>query len=256
MKAAIIIPARYGSMRLPGKPLLAETGKPLIQHTYEQAAKSARASSVIVATDDMRIHDAVRGFGGAAMMTSPAHDTGSARAAETAEAVDADIIVNLQGDEPEIDPGDLDHLIDIQARGQSFASTLVCRFPKWAAEGPGSPDDPSAVKAVLGRELGGGARRALYFTRSICPYPRDNHDRIAAPENYFLHVGVYAFTKASLAAFAAAPAGALEKIERLEQLRILEMGEVIAAGVIGQAAPGIDTPEDYREFVARMAKRD
>ena len=253
MKAAIIIPARYASTRLPGKPLLAETGKPLIQHTYEQAKKSRRASAVIVATDDARIFDAVRSFGGEAMMTAKTHESGSARAAEAAAVLDAEIIVNLQGDEPEIDPRDLDRVIDLQASGAAFASTLACRFPADAISGPGSPEDPSAVKVILGNSLGANAFRAVYFTRAICPYPRDDHGSIAHPEDYFLHVGIYAFSRASLAAFANAPPGALEQIERLEQLRILEMGEAIAVGVIDRAAPGIDTPEDYQAFVTRCA---
>ncbi len=253
MKAAIIIPARIASTRLPGKPLLAETGKPLIQHTYERARKSQRASRVIVATDDARIFDAVCGFGGDAVMTAAEHESGTARAAEAAKALDADIIVNLQGDEPEIDPGDLDRLIELQAAGLGFASTLACPFAADAVAGAGSPDDPSAVKVILGEPLGATAFRAIYFTRALCPYPRDDHGLIADPQKYFLHVGVYAFSKASLDAFVAAPMGALEQTEHLEQLRILEMGEVIVAGIVDKAAPGIDTPEDYNGFVERYA---
>lgn len=253
MNAAIIIPARFASTRLPGKPLLAETGKPLIQHVYEQAKKAKRAAAVIVATDDQRIFDVVRGFGGEALMTAADHDSGSARAAEAAAGIDAEIIVNLQGDEPEIDPAHVDRLIEIQASEQTFASTLACRFPADAKSGPGSPDDPSAVKVILGSAGSSSARRALYFTRSLCPYPRDYSGRIAAPEAYFLHIGVYAFSQASLKAFADAPPGVLEQTERLEQLRILEMGEPIAVGVVGSAASGIDTPEDYAGFVRRSA---
>lgn len=253
MKAAVIIPARYASSRLPGKPLLAETGKPLIQHTYEQASRAAKASAVLVATDDARIAEAVRAFGGAAVMTSPDHETGSARVAEASAHTDADIIVNLQGDEPEIDPADIDKLIAVHAQGRSFASTLACCFAPTASAGPASPDDPSAVKAILGEEMGLGARRALYFTRSICPYPRDADGRIEAPERYYLHLGVYAFSKSSLEVFAAASPGVLEQNERLEQLRILEMGETIAVAEVAAAAPGVDTPEDYAAFKARCA---
>ena len=252
MKAAIIIPARYASTRLPGKPLLTETGKPLIQHTYEQAKAAKRVSSVIVATDDRRIVDAVRGFGGDVVLTSADHQTGSARAAEAADGIDAEIIVNLQGDEPEMNPDDLDRLIDIHAKEQRFASTLACRFPKNARFGPGSPADPSAVKVILGDALGKEVFEAAYFTRSICAYPRDAAGKIENPEKYFLHLGVYAFSKASLRAFADAPPGALEQAERLEQLRILEMGEKIAVGVVSEAPPGVDTPEDYAAFVTRM----
>lgn len=253
MKAAIVIPARYASTRLPGKPLLAETGKPLIQHVYEQAARAKRAADVVVATDDDRIANTVAAFGGDAVMTSADCRSGTARVAEAAARLDADIIVNLQGDEPEVDPGDLDLVIGMHARAQCFASTLVCRFPQSAARGAGSPDDPSAVKAILGETLAPGMRRARYFTRRICAYPRDDNGGIRTPERYYLHVGVYAFSQESLSAFAAAPCGALEASERLEQLRILEMGETIAAGEVRAAAPGIDTPEDYAAFVKRMA---
>ncbi|WP_375202301.1 3-deoxy-manno-octulosonate cytidylyltransferase [Hyphococcus sp.] len=254
MKAAIVIPARYASTRLPGKPLLAETGKPLIQHVYENALKVREAACVIVATDDARIFDAVTGFGGKAVMTSDAHETGSARIAEAAETIDADIIVNIQGDEPEIEPHHIDELINLQATSGAFASTLACPFPSDATAGPGSPEDPSAVKALLGAALDENARWARFFTRHQAVWPRDADGRITRPERYYLHIGVYAFSKASLMAFAAAPAGALEKGERLEQLRILERGEKIAVGLIPRASPGIDTPEDYEAFVARVSK--
>lgn len=255
MRAAIIIPARYASTRLPGKLLLAETGKPLIQHVYEQAAQSRHASHVIVATDDERIANAVSAFGGEAIMTSPDHETGTARIAEAvAKAeLDVDIIVNLQGDEPEIDPVDLDAVVAMQALGKSFVSTLACRFPETADRGPGSPDDPSAVKVLLGEGLAAGVKRAHYFTRRLCVYPRDASGAVIEPHRYYLHVGVYAFSKSSLAAFAATPCGALEASERLEQLRVLEMGEVIAVGEVNTAAPGIDTPEDYAAFLKRAA---
>lgn len=252
MKAAIVIPARYASTRLPGKPLLAKTGKPLIQHVYEQARQSKHANEVIVATDDERIFNAVTDFGGAAAMTSAAHESGGARVAEAAIGIDTDIIVNLQGDEPEVDPADLDRLIEIHAKAGAFASTLACRFPKSAVAGPGSPDDPAAVKAILGERLGNGVYHARYFTRTICPYPLTGNGEISEPERYFLHLGVYAFTKECLRAFAEAPAGAIEKAERLEQMRILEMGEKIAIGLVARAAPGVDTPEDYAAFVRRF----
>lgn len=254
MKAAIIIPARYASTRLPGKPLLGETGKPLIQHVYENARKVEQAPAVIVATDDARIFDAVTSFGGKAMMTSADHETGSARIAEAAANIDADIIINLQGDEPEIEPRHIERLIDLQIKTGAFASTLACPFPKDAVSGPGSPEDPSAVKAILGEKISEGAYWARYFTRHQAVWPRDETGRIEHPQNYYLHIGVYAFSRDSLMAFAAAPQGALEKIERLEQLRILERGENIAVEIILQAAPGIDTPDDYEAFVERFGK--
>lgn len=254
MKAAIVIPARFASIRLPGKALLARTGRPLVQHTYEQALQAGRASAVIVATDDRRIHDAVAAFGGRAVMTGK-HGSGSARVAEAAATLDADIIVNLQGDEPEIDPAHIDRLIEIKENYDCFAATLACPFANNAASGPGSPDDPSAVKAILGGEIAPGVHRARYFTRTLCAWPRDAGGRIETPERYFLHVGIYAFSKQSLARFATAPQGALESAERLEQLRILEMGETIAVGLLDAAAPGIDTAEDYESFVRRRTQR-
>jgi len=257
--AAIIIPARYASTRLPGKPLLSETGKPIIQHTYEQAMKCRRASSVIVATDDQRIFDVVSSFGGRAVMTSRDHATGSERIAEAAADLDAEIIVNLQGDEPEIDPDHLDFLISIQKECSVFASTLACPFSPQATAGPGSPDDCDAVKVILSQAKDRnikvtGAHYAKYFTRNICAHPRDGQGRICAPDKYFLHIGVYAYSRASLIAFAAAPKGALEQPAQLEQLRILEMGEKIAVGVVAASVPGIDTAEDYARFVARYSK--
>ncbi|WDI30071.1 3-deoxy-manno-octulosonate cytidylyltransferase [Hyphococcus flavus] len=254
MKAAVVIPARYESTRLPGKPLLNDTGKPLIEHVYEKASMSKLASNVIVATDDQRIFDAVVKFGGLAVMTEAAHETGTSRVAEAARELDADIIVNLQGDEPEIDPENLDLLIEMQNTHRPFASTLACKFPDNASQGPGSPDDPAAVKAILGDAIAENIFQARYFTRHICPWPRQGSGQIASPSNYYLHVGLYAFSKASLMTFASAPSAPLERAERLEQLRILEMGERMTVGIIDSAAPGIDTPEDYRLFVARERK--
>lgn len=257
MKAAIVIPARYASTRLPGKPLLSETGKPLIHHVYERAKEATEAASVVVATDDARIFDAVQKFGGRAVMTG-AHETGTARVAEAAAVIDAQIIVNLQGDEPEIDPDALDRLIGLQRETGAFASTLACRFKNSAASGPGSPEDPAAVKVIPGAPIvlddGKVAFWARYFTRTICPWPRDDAGAIAAPSHYFLHLGVYAFSPQSLAEFTAWPAGALETSERLEQLRILENGARLAVGVVDGGAPGIDTPDDYRAFVSRVKK--
>lgn len=244
MKAAIIIPARYASTRLPGKMLLEAAGKPLIQHTCELARLAKRASQIIIATDDERIVKAARGFGANAVMTDSAHSSGSARVAEAARKIDADIIVNLQGDEPEIDPANIDRLINLQAARAPFCSTLACPFPKNA-----DPKDPSAVKAVLGREIGKGAREAVYFTRALAPFPRDGGGE------FHLHVGIYAFSKDSLQKFAAAPESRLEKIEKLEQLRMLEMGEKILVALVDASAPGIDTPEDFAAFKARAERK-
>ncbi|RFB04768.1 3-deoxy-manno-octulosonate cytidylyltransferase [Parvularcula marina] len=245
-RALIVIPARYASSRLPGKPLLAETGKPLIQHTVEQAMK-VNGVEVVVATDDERIIEAVNAFGGNAVMTDPAHQSGTDRVAEAARGHDAEIIVNVQGDEPEIDPEVISLLIETHAAAQTstrpaFTSTLVCPFPEDT-----DPAGPNAVKAVLSAPDDSGVRSALYFSRSLIPYPRSGEARP------FLHLGLYAFTKESLQAFPTLSRTPLEQTESLEQLRILEHGHRIACGVVREAAPGIDTPEDYAGFVKRQA---
>lgn len=253
MKAAIVIPARYASTRLAGKLLLEVGGKSILQHTYERARLAKNAETVLIAADDERIAAAARAFGAEVVITDPGHQSGTERAAEAARGLQADIVVNLQGDEPEIDPENIDALIAAQAAHAPFASTLACRFPADA-----SLDDPSAVKAVLGRRVDKGESpaadifEALYFTRALAPYPRDG-----APErsNYFLHIGVYAFAKDALERFAAAPRGRLEKIEQLEQLRILELGERMLCVVVDHAAPGIDTAEDLAAFAKRIDGR-
>ncbi|MGV6801569.1 MAG: 3-deoxy-manno-octulosonate cytidylyltransferase [bacterium] len=251
MKTLIVIPARFASTRLPGKPLLADTGKPLIQHSYEQAKKSS-ADEVIVATDDQRIYDCVTGFGGKVVMTSPDHETGSSRVGEVADSLKADIIVNMQGDEPEIDPAHLNLLLDIQKQNSEFfASTLVCPFPSEALSGHASPNDPDCVKAVLGKKFADNIYEALYFSRSLVPYPRVSNGQVDTPEQYYLHIGLYAFTPASLKQFNQMPMGQLEQLESLEQLRILEAGHKMGVGLVATAAPGIDTPEDYAKFLER-----
>ena len=246
MDALIVIPARHASTRLPGKPLLAETGKPLVQHTYERAA--ATGARVLVATDDERIAAAVRGFGGEAAMTRADHETGSARVAEAAAGSDAAVIVNLQGDEPEVEPDAIRTLIDLHRatlRGDrpAFVSTLASPFRAGQ-----DPADPNAVKAVLSQPLPDGTRSALWFSRALLPYPRAE---AAAPR---LHIGLYAYSPQSLASFAALPPTPAERAESLEQLRVLEHGRRIACAEVPPAAPGIDTPEDYAAFVARAAR--
>ncbi len=254
MNAVIIIPARYASSRLPGKPLLNETGKPLIQHTYERAKKSV-AERVIVATDDARIAEAVAGFGGDAVMTSASHESGTARVAEAARDLSAEIIINMQGDEPETNPDHLNQLIDLHANAMNasvpaFASTLVCPFAATPISGSGSPEDSACVKVVLSRDPA-GIRRALYFSRAVVPYPREAAGMVIDPTGHFLHIGIYAFSRESLQQFTQLPIGSLEDVEKLEQLRILEAGQSIAASVVENAPPGIDTPEDYTAFVKR-----
>jgi 3-deoxy-manno-octulosonate cytidylyltransferase (CMP-KDO synthetase) len=246
MKTAIVIPARYGSSRLPGKPLLNATGKYLVQHVYENACRS-RAKDVIVATDDTRILNAVRSFGGKAAMTRADHASGTDRVAEAARTLDADVIVNLQGDEPQLDPAILDVLPELLAndRAASMATLAVpiVSLEQWR--------DPNCVKLV--RDQKG---RALYFSRSPIPYVRDcAPDFTKQPPMFLQHLGLYAYRREFLLHLATLPSEPLEELEKLEQLRVLALGHKIAVGVVRHAGRGVDTPEDYERFVESQRLR-
>ncbi len=243
MTSVAVIPARYASTRLPGKPLLNRTGKFLIQHVYEQVCRARRLSKVIIATDDRRIYEAVESFGGCAAMTSEAHQSGTDRVAEVAAGLCADIIVNVQGDEPEIEPGRIDRLVELLETGRDCdMATLACPFPEEA-----DPADPNAVKVVVDSD-----GRAIYFSRSPIPYPRDGKSLLEHRSEFLLHIGIYAYRRDFLLRLASWPAGRLERIEKLEQLRVLERGVGIAVGVVERSAVGIDTPGDYEAFVKRI----
>lgn len=230
-----VIPARYASTRLPGKPLLRESGKFLIQHVVEAARACPSIDRVIVATDDERIRAAVRSFGGEALMTRADHPNGTSRIAEVAEGLDAEFVLNIQGDEPEIPPEALEKLIET-TRGSPMA-TLATPFSD-AREA----ELPNRVKVVLDRE-----GNALYFSRSRIPSGN------AAP---LLHLGLYGFQRRFLLRFAKLPPTPLEQAERLEQLRALEHGFRIRVGLVTwRSFGGIDTPEDYRAFLNRLGVR-
>lgn len=241
MKTAIIIPARYASSRLPGKPLLRQTGKYLVEHVYEQACQARRASIVVVATDDSRIATAVRSFGGRVAMTRRDHATGTDRVAEVARTLDVDIVVNLQGDEPLVDPDSLDLLAELLERdpGADMA-TLAVPLPSVEAY-----HNPNCVKAVV--DANG---RALYFSRSPVPFVRDGApDFSARPARFLQHLGLYAYRKNFLLELATLPPQPLEKLEKLEQLRVLALGRPILVGTIERSGIGVDTYEDYEQFV-------
>ena len=243
MISVAVIPARYASTRLPGKPLLNRTGKLLIQHVYERVSQARRLSKVIIATDDRRIFEAVESFGGCAAMTRKDHQSGTDRVAEVAAGVHADIVVNVQGDEPEIEPANIDGLVDLLAeRPDCDMGTLACPFPRDA-----DPADPNAVKVVVDAE-----GRAIYFSRSPIPYPRDGKSLLEHRGDFLLHFGIYAYRRDFLLRLAGWPVGRLERIEKLEQLRVLERRCSIAVGVVDRAAVGIDTPADYEAFVNRI----
>jgi 3-deoxy-manno-octulosonate cytidylyltransferase (CMP-KDO synthetase) len=258
MTTTIIIPARMASTRLPNKMLLCETGWPLIRHVYEQAKKSKLATRVVIATDHDDIASAVRAFGGDVVMTNPNHPSGTDRLAEVVmhHITDSDIVINVQGDEPEIEPEKIDRLITLFKASDAAMGTLVTRFPADKQTGNGSPLDPNCVKAVLGAPVGNVGFEALYFSRSLVPYPRDDAGAVTDPTQYFMHLGIYAYRPAFLKTFVGLPQGKLEMTEKLEQLRILENGYKIVAGIVENATPGIDTRSDYDAFVARWKARE
>ncbi len=241
MKAVAIIPARYASSRLPGKPLLARTGKTLIQHVVEAVSPSRRIDTIVVATDDTRIADAVKSFGGQFVMTSPDCRSGTDRAAEAADALglaDDDIVVNIQGDEPEMPAEYVDKLVELLEQGPGPMATLATALP------PAEADDPSKVKVVCD-----SAGRALYFSRSRIPHDRNPSNDVG----YLLHLGIYAYRVGFLKQLADLPATPAERAEKLEQLRVLEHGHRIAVGLVDSVGgAGIDTPQDYEAFVERV----
>lgn len=258
MTVVAVIPARFGAMRLPGKPLLADTGKFLIQHVYERATAAERIDRAIVATDDDRIIQSVESFGGHAIMTRADHASGTSRAAEAAgtlELSDHDIVLNVQGDEPEIASEFLDRLADYMLDDDRFnIGTLAAPFDQDAPlSGPGSPVDPNAVKVVIRND---GA--AMYFSRSLVPYPRTSDGRVDDPTKWLQHMGIYAFRYEVLRRLNELPPpreAALNEVESLEQLAWLQAGLTIGVVRVEQASRGIDTREDYDAFVERVKQR-
>jgi 3-deoxy-manno-octulosonate cytidylyltransferase (CMP-KDO synthetase) len=247
MRTAIIIPARYASTRLPGKPLLRQTGKYLVQHVYERACQARRASQVVVATDDPRILAAVQSFGGQAVMTRRNHVSGTDRVAEVAANLDVDAVINLQGDEPLIDPADLDLLPELlQSDSDAEIATLatpITSVEQW--------HNPSCVKVVCDT-----AGQALYFSRSPIPFVRDGRPAFTMQPPLFLqHLGLYAYRRDSLLRLATMQPAPLEQLERLEQLRALAGGYRIRVGVVRAAGNGVDTYEDYLSFVAMYRQK-
>ena len=247
MKSIIIIPARYASTRLPRKLLLNETGKPLIQHTYESAQRATLPESVTVACDHEEIFNTVKRFGGSVRMTNPNAPSGTDRIAEVAATLgDMDIIVNVQGDEPEIAGTSIDlaiqMLIDNPDAVMSTLATPIRHRQQL--------EDPACVKVVFDANS-----RALYFSRSVIPHPRggirDEHFE-QTPPLFYQHIGLYAYRRDFLLRLSQLPQSELEKTESLEQLRVLHHGYALMVGVVDEATVGIDTPEDYRKFAGRF----
>ncbi|HEX5445171.1 MAG TPA: 3-deoxy-manno-octulosonate cytidylyltransferase [Pirellulales bacterium] len=242
----MIIPARLASSRLPRKLLLRETGKSLLQHTYEAACRARRPRGVCVAADHQEIAAEVRSFGGLVEMTSPDCPSGTDRVAEVARRMtDVDVVVNVQGDEPEIDADAVDAVIELlETRPAVKMATLATPIRQRE-----KLLDAACVKVVF--DVSG---RALYFSRSPIPYARDWDDRLltADPPNFSQHVGLYAYRRDFVLSLALLPPAPLEQIEKLEQLRVLQAGYSIAVATVPHAALGIDTPQDYAAFVERQ----
>lgn len=248
MKSLIVIPARLQSSRLPRKMLLAETGRPLIQHTFQSAGTNTETQSILVATDDREIFDAVEAFGGRVEMTSADHVSGTDRVAEVAARhPEYDVVVNVQGDEPEIPGSAIDLAISIlRDNPQAVMATLVTPIRSRKLL-----DDPACVKAVLD-----AAGRAMYFSRSPIPHPRQWSDELLAenPANFLQHIGLYAFRRDFLLKFPELPPCREESLESLEQLRVLSAGYQVFAGQIDAPIIGIDTREDYELFVSSIER--
>jgi len=236
-RAVAVVPARWGSTRFPGKALADLHGKPMIVRVLERVAQCRAVSRVIAAADDDRILDAARAAGFEALMTRADHPNGTCRVAEVARGLDAPIIVNVQGDEPQIEPELIDRTVRALAAHPAFPmATLVSPFA--AGE---DPANPNVVKCVTGVD-----GRALYFSRSVVPFDRDRSPGAARPRK---HVGLYAYRREFLLRFVELPPTPLELTESLEQLRALEHGHAILCAEGEAHFTGIDTPEQYAAFL-------
>ena len=245
MKILACIPARYGSTRFAGKVLAKDTGKFLIQHTYEQACLAKLPNKVIIAADDERIAAAAESFGAECILTSPEHKSGSDRIAEAVADLDVDIVVNLQADEPEIEPENIDYLAKLLLDNPDCQmATLAAYF-----QNTKQVSNPNIVKVTINSN-----NYALYFSRSVIPYDR-KAEGVGQVEDYLRHLGIYAYRKDFLLRITSMPQSNLEKNEKLEQLRAIENGYPILVGKVQHTCDGIDTPQQYAEFVTRYSKK-
>jgi 3-deoxy-manno-octulosonate cytidylyltransferase (CMP-KDO synthetase) len=240
----VVIPSRFGSTRLPGKPLVTLGGKPMVQHVYERAKKAQTVHKVLVASDDQRIIDAVHSFGGEARMTRSDHRTGTERIAEVAAHEPGDIFINVQGDEPLIDPLSIDAAVAALLEEPPALIATVATPIRHAND----IMDPNVVKTVLDFE-----ENALYFSRAPIPWVRDTQQKIHV--KYWKHLGLYAFQRDALLEYPTLPQGELEKIEQLEQLRWLENGWRIRVAEVPHDAVSVDVPEDISR-VEKLLKEE
>ena len=242
-KVVIVIPARYGSTRLPGKPLVSLAGKPMIQRVFERAKQAKTAGRVIVATDDERIVKAVESFGGEARITRTEHRTGTERIAEVAAHTDGEVFVNVQGDEPLLDPAAVDTAVNSLLEEPAAAIATVAVLIRT----PGDIMDPNVVKTVLDFE-----DNALYFSRAPLPWVRDSAAKTHA--RHLKHLGLYVFQRDALLEYPTLPQGELERIEQLEQLRWLENGWKIRVAEVEHDAVSVDVPEDITKVESLLGK--
>ena len=244
MRIAVLVPARRASTRLPEKLLLAEHGEPLIATAARRAALAFGPGSVVVCADDPALCAAAETAGIAARLTRPDHQSGTDRIAEVAATLDAEILVNVQGDEPEMDPAHIRLVAGLLERHPWAGMATLCVPADAAAQA-----NPNQVKVVLANAAAGEGR-CLWFTRAPAVFDRDAGGPRAA---CFRHLGIYAYRRPVLLGYAGLPASQLEQTEKLEQLRALEAGIGIACAVVDQAVPGIDVRADYDAFLARHA---
>ncbi|MFN3650821.1 MAG: 3-deoxy-manno-octulosonate cytidylyltransferase [Armatimonadota bacterium] len=236
MKVMGVVPARYASSRFPGKPLAVIAGKTMIEHVYRRASEAKSLQELWVATDDERIFAAVEAFGGNVVMTRPDHPTGTDRIAEAASGLDAEVIVNIQGDEPLLDPGEIDAVVE----PFTTEPDVVMSTAATPIKDPRDVQDPGVVKVVLDRR-----GFALYFSRLPIPYYR-----AASDGRWLKHLGLYAYRRDFLFTYAALPPTPLEAAERLEQLRALEHGHRIRVVLTDHDAVSVDTPQDLERVRA------
>lgn len=247
---AAIIPARYDSSRFAGKPLASLRRKPLVQWVYELAGRASRVNRVLVATDDERIAEAVKRFGGEAVMTSVNHSSGTDRLAEAAAGLDCDLVVNVQGDEPLLEPGDIDRAVSALERDSR--ASMASLF--WRITDLREYADPNVVKVVIDRD-----GYALYFSRAPIPHDRDGGASGERREAGLKHIGLYVYRRDFLIRFASLTPSPLERCEKLEQLRALEWGYRIQMVEASRDTIGVDTREDLarvEEYLHRIENRE
>ncbi len=241
-EVTVIIPARWASTRFPGKPLVPLRGKPLVQHVWERAGRTKRVGRIIIATDDMRIAEAAFDFGAEVALTSPKHPTGTDRLAEVAKKLkSASIILNVQGDEPDIAPSTIDRLAEALQDDPKLGMVTAAN----PLTDPADVQDPNVVKVVI--DLAG---RALYFSRSVIPHDRDGRGGV----RYLRHQGIYGYRRKVLLAFVKWKPTPLEKAEKLEQLRALEHGIAIGVIVVRRESVGVDVPGDVAKAERALRK--